>query len=260
MAGTPVADGLLALLILFTILWLVSLRLANASIVDMWWGPAFVVALAAYLDFSLPTHPRAWVVLGSTALWAARLAWHIGRRNVGHGEDPRYRAWREEHGSKWWWRSYLKVFLLQAVVAWIVSWPLYLAVRDSGPFPTAWDVGGTLVFLGGWLFEAVADHQLATFKRDAVNRGRVMDRGLWRYSRHPNYFGESMLWWGLGIVGAGTQGGVVGLIGPLLMTWLLLRVSGVTMLERGLVQSKPGYEAYMARTSAFVPWPTRSRS
>lgn len=255
MAGTPVIVGLIALLVLFTTLWLVSLRLRNASIVDMWWGPAFMVALVAYLGFSLPEHPRAWLVLGATVLWAARLAWHIGRRNVGQGEDPRYRAWRDQHGPKWWWRSYLQVFLLQAVVAWIVSWPLYFAARAPGAFPTTWDVIGVLVFVAGWLFEAVADRQLATFKRHPMNRGRVMDRGLWRYSRHPNYFGESVLWWGLGIIGAGTPGGFMGLVGPLLMTWLLLRVSGVTMLERALVKSKPGYEAYIARTSAFVPWP-----
>jgi len=255
---TSALDGLIALVALFTTLWVVSLPLRNASIVDMWWGPAFIVALAAYLGLAWPAHGRAWLVLGATALWAARLAWHIGRRNVGHGEDPRYRAWREQHGGLWWWRSYLQVFLLQALVAWIVSWPLYFAVRDQSTFPTAWDLVGALLFVTGWLFEAVADRQLARFTRDPENRGRVMDRGLWRYSRHPNYFGESLLWWGLGIVGAGTPGGIVGLLGPLLITWLLLRVSGVTMLERGLVKSRPGYERYMARTSAFVPWPPRA--
>ncbi|MGE0461294.1 MAG: DUF1295 domain-containing protein [Vicinamibacterales bacterium] len=251
-------DSLLALLVLFTILWMASLRLRNASIVDMWWGPAFIVALAAYLGFAWPAHARAWLVLCATTLWAARLAWHIGRRNVGHGEDPRYRAWREQHGSTWWWRSYLQVFLLQAVVAWIVSWPLYFAVRDAGDFPNAWDVAGGVMFAAGWLFEAVADRQLARFKHDPATRGHVMNRGLWRYSRHPNYFGESVLWWGLGIIGAGTPGGTIGLLGPLLITWLLLRVSGVAMLERTLVKSKPGYEEYIARTSAFVPWPPRA--
>lgn len=251
-------DGLLALLVLFTALWVVSLRLRNASIVDMWWGPAFLVAAGAYLGLAWPAHPRAWLALAATALWAARLAWHIGRRNVGHGEDPRYRAWREAHGSRWWWRSYFQVFLLQAAVAWLVSWPLYFSVRDPAGFPTAWDLAGAAVFVAGWLFEAVADHQLARFKRDPANRGRVMDRGLWRYSRHPNYFGEAVLWWGLGIVGAGTSGGAWGLVGPLLITWLLLRVSGVTMLERGLVQSKPAYADYIRRTSAFVPWRPRA--
>lgn len=250
-----VVPALLALLVLFSALWLVSLYLANASIVDMWWGPAFVLALAAYLDFALPAHPRAWLVLGATGLWAARLAWHIGRRNVGHGEDARYRAWREQHGARWWWRSYFQVFVLQALVAWVVSWPLFHASRSGTAFPSWLDVVGAGVFLAGWLFEAVADHQLAAFKRDPANRGRVMDRGLWRYSRHPNYFGEAVLWWGLGLIGAAVPGGWTGLAGPLVITWLLLRVSGVTMLERGLRKSKPGYADYVARTSAFVPWP-----
>ena len=249
--------ALLTLLVMFSLLWLASLYFANASIVDMWWGPAFVLALVAYLDFGLPAHPRAWLVLGATGLWAARLAWHIGRRNVGHGEDPRYRAWREQHGQRWWWRSYLQVFVLQALVAWVVSWPLFHASRPGTPFPSWWDMVGAGVFLAGWLFESVADRQLAAFKRDPANRGQVMDRGLWRYSRHPNYFGEALLWWGLGLIGAAVPGGWMGLVGPLVMTWLLLRVSGVTMLERGLRQSKAGYADYVVRTSAFVPWPPR---
>jgi steroid 5-alpha reductase family enzyme len=258
MRSAAVFQALVALLFLFSLLWLASLRLANASIVDAWWGPAFVLALFAYLDFDLPDQPRAWLVLGATVLWAARLAWHIGRRNIGHGEDPRYRAWREQHGSRWWWRSYLQVFLLQAVVAWIVSFPLFHAARGVAPFPAGWDVAGAGVFLAGWLWESVADWQLAAFKGDPSNRGLVMNRGLWRYSRHPNYFGEAVLWWGLGLIGASVPGGWTGLIGPMLMTFLLLRVSGVTMLERGLRQSKPGYAEYVERTSAFVPWPPRA--
>lgn len=249
--------GLVALLVLFSVLWLASLYLANASIVDMWWGPAFVLALWAYLGFGVPAHARAWLVGALVVVWAGRLAWHIGRRNIGHGEDPRYRAWRQQHGARWWWRSYLQVFLLQAVVAWIVSWPLFFAARDGSAFPTPWDAAGMLVFAAGWLCEAVADWQLAAFKRDPANRGQVMDRGLWHYSRHPNYFGEAVLWWGLGLVAAGTPGGWIALIGPVLMTWLLVRVSGVAMLERGLRQTKPGYAEYVARTSAFVPWPPR---
>jgi steroid 5-alpha reductase family enzyme len=254
-----VTGALLALLVLFSLLWLASLWLRNASIVDMWWGPAFVVAMAAYLGYQAPAHPRAWVALVATAVWALRLAWHIGRRNVGHGEDPRYRAWRDQHGARWWWRSYVQVFLLQATVAWIVSWPLYHAVHGTAPFPTALDVAGLILFTVGWLVETVGDAQLAAFKRDPANRGQVMDRGLWRYSRHPNYFGEAVLWWGLGLLGASASGGWWGLVGPALMTFLLLRVSGVAMLERGLVASKPGYAEYVARTSAFVPWPPRTR-
>jgi steroid 5-alpha reductase family enzyme len=251
------AEALLALVLLFSALWLASLWLANASIVDIWWGPAFVLALLSYLDFRAPDHPRAWLILLATALWAARLAWHIGRRNVGHGEDPRYRAWREQYGAHWWWRSYLQVFLLQATIAWVVSWPLHFAARAPHPFTTAWEALGAVLFTIGWLFETVADLHLAAFKRIAANRGQGRDRGLWRYSRHPNYFGEAVLWWGLGLIGAATPGGAVGLVGPALMTFLLLRVSGVTLLERGLRQRKPGYADYVARTSAFVPWPPR---
>jgi steroid 5-alpha reductase family enzyme len=250
-------DALLALVVLFSLLWLASLWLTNASIVDMWWGPAFVVAMAAYLDYRLPAHPRAWVALAATVLWAARLAWHIGRRNIGHGEDPRYRVWREQHGSRWWWRSYFKVFLLQAVVAWVVSWPLFHAARGDAPFPSMLDLGGVLLFGAGWLFEAIGDAQLAAFKRKPANRGQVMDAGLWRYTRHPNYFGEALLWWGLGLIGAAAAGGWRGLVGPALMTFLLVRVSGVALLERNLTTTKTGYEAYIARTSAFVPWPPR---
>jgi steroid 5-alpha reductase family enzyme len=247
-------DALYALLVMFTLLWLASLWLTNASIVDLWWGPAFMVALAVYLRFELPAHPRGWLVLAATTLWALRLAWHIGQRNVGHGEDPRYRAWRDQHGPRWWWRSYLQVFLLQAVVAWLVSSPLYFAARGEAPFPSLLDFTGAVLFSVGLLCEAVADAQLARFTRDPGSRGRVMDRGLWRYSRHPNYFGEALLWWGLGLIGASGPGGWIGLAGPALMTFLLLRVSGVAMLERGLVKTRPGYAEYVARTSAFVPW------
>lgn len=250
--------ALAALLLLFSLLWLASLRLRNASIVDMWWGPAFVVALVASLGWRAPDTPRGWLVLGLVAAWATRLAWHIGRRNIGHGEDPRYRAWREQHGAHWWWWSYLQVFLLQAVIAWLVSWPLHLAAHAPGPFPLAADILGTGVFAIGLGIEAVADRQLRRY-RQRPNRPPVLDTGLWRYSRHPNYFGEALLWWGLGIVGTAAPGGWMGLASPALMTYLLLRVSGVALLERGLHARKPEYAAYAARTSAFVPWPPRRR-
>jgi steroid 5-alpha reductase family enzyme len=189
-------------------------------------------------------------------LWAVRLAWHIGRRNVGHGEDPRYAAWRTQHGPSWWWFSWVKVFLLQATVAWIVSWVIGAAMNGASRFPTAWDITGLALALAGIAFEATADAQLRRFKRTA-ERGRICDVGLWRYSRHPNYFGESVVWWGLFVVAAGA-GGWTTIVSPVLMTWLLLRVSGVTLLEQGLAQTKPGYADYVRRTSAFVPWPPRA--
>lgn len=246
----------LALLGAFTVLWLISLPLRNASIVDVWWGPAFVLAGLVYAGAHDVTGVRTVAVLGVATLWASRLAWYIGRRNLGHGEDPRYAAWRLLHGASWWWVSWLKVFALQATVAWIVSWPIGAALASTAPFPTAPDVIGVLVALAGLVVESVADAQLRRFKARAP-RHTVCDVGLWRYSRHPNYFGESVVGWGLWIVAAGA-GGWPTIVSPMLMTWLLLRVSGVTLLERGLSASKPGYADYARRTSAFVPWPPRN--
>lgn len=241
----------------FTLLWLASLPLRNASIVDMWWGPAFVLAALIYLGAQPAASPRAMAVLAVVTAWAARLAWHIARRNIGHGEDPRYAAWRAQHGPSWWWVSWLKVFLLQATVAWVVSWPVGAAIAARPPFPTAWDAAGLALAGVGLAVEAVADAQLRRFKR-AAERGAVCDVGLWRYSRHPNYFGESVVWWGLFVVAAGVPGGWPTIVSPVLMTWLLVRVSGVALLERGLSTSKPGYAEYVRRTSAFVPWPPRA--
>ena len=185
----PFLSALATLLLLFTGLWLASLRLRNASIVDMWWGPAFVAALLASLGWQAPATPRGWLVLALVVAWAGRLAWHIGRRNIGHGEDPRYKAWRIEHGARWWWRSLFQVFLLQATVAWVVSWPLHLAAHAATPFPTLWDVIGAATFAVGLLVEAEADRQLAAYKA-RPGRPPVLDTGLWRFSRHPNYSGR----------------------------------------------------------------------
>lgn len=257
---TPSADALvpgamlawLALVGAFTVLWLVSLPLRNASIVDMWWGPAFVLAGAVYAAARPDVGPRAIAVLAVVTAWALRLAWHIGRRNVGHGEDPRYAAWRQQHGPSWWWFSWVKVFFLQATVAWIVSWPIGAALAPSPAFPSVFDVAGLGIALAGLVFEAVADAQLRRFKQRAP-KGAICDVGLWRYSRHPNYFGESVVWWGLFLVAAGTPSGWTTIVSPCIMTWLLLEVSGVALLEKGLTSTKPGYAEYVRRTSAFIP-------
>ncbi len=242
----------LALVGAFTLLWLVSLPLRNASIVDMWWGPAFVLAALVYLTARPDTSARAVAVIAVVAAWALRLAWHIGRRNVGHGEDPRYAAWRQQHGASWWWFSWVKVFFLQATIAWMVSWPIGAALAPAPAFPSPWDLAGLAIAIGGLAFEAVADEQLRRFKA-TTPKGTVCGVGLWRYSRHPNYFGESVVWWGLYVVAAGVPGGWWTFVSPLLMTWLLLEVSGVTLLEKSLTSTKPGYADYVRRTSAFVP-------
>lgn len=246
----------LVLVAAFTLVWVISLPLANASIIDICWGPAFVLAGLTYAWVRPELGARAVVVLVVVALWAARLAWHIGSRNIGHGEDPRYATWRAQHGPSWWWFSWVKVFLLQATVAWIVSWPVGRALSSTPTFPSGWDLVGLAVATLGLVIESVADWQLRRFKARAP-KGAVCDVGLWHYSRHPNYFGESVVWWGLFLVAAGT-GGWATIVSPMLMTWLLLKVSGVTLLERGLASSKPGYADYVRRTSAFVPRPPRT--
>jgi len=251
--------GLAAVLVLFTALWLVSLLVRNSSIVDMWWGPGILLIGLTYAVTSNSAGDRDSVVLVLLALWAVRLAWHIGARNIGHGEDFRYAKWRRERGASWWWFSYFKVFVLQAVIAWIVSMPLYFAITLNAPVHwTVWDAAGALLFAIGFLFEAIGDEQLRRFKTNPANKGRVLDTGLWGYTRHPNYFGEAVLWWGFGLFSVAV-GGYAGLLGPAIMTYLLLRVSGVSLLEQALKSSKPGYADYIASTPAFWPRLRRTR-
>jgi steroid 5-alpha reductase family enzyme len=245
--------GLAAVIALGILLWLVSLAVRDSSIVDIAWGPLLFMIGVTYYATTIVPGSRARLMLALVALWAIRLAAHIGARNLGHGEDFRYAAWRAQHPDTWWIRSYFKVFLLQGVVAWIVAMPLYYAITTNAPATwTMWDWAGVVVFAFGFLFEAIGDEQLRRFKANPVNKGRVMNTGLWRYTRHPNYFGESVLWWGLGLIGV-AAGGWPGLIGPAIITFLLIRVSGVAMLEKTLKETKPGYADYIARTPAFFP-------
>jgi len=244
--------GLGTLAAAFTLLWIVSLRLRDASIADPFWGPGFLLAAAAYLWARGDVTPRGILAVALVAAWAARLGFHLLRRNRAHGEDPRYAAMRAGHGERFWWVSLGTVFWLQALLLWVVSLPLLGAVVGRSPLG-AWDLAGTALFVAGFLTEAVADAQLARFRSDPASRGTVLDRGLWRYSRHPNYFGDALLWWGLYLlsVGAGAPWTVAG---PVVMTFLLLKVSGVALLERSLAERRPGYAEYVRRTSAFVPW------
>jgi steroid 5-alpha reductase family enzyme len=248
-----VLNGLAAVVALFTILWIVSLIVRNSSIVDMWWGPGILVIGLAYFLTTDGAQSRAQLVVALLALWAIRLAWHIGARNIGHGEDFRYAKWRQERGASWWWFSYFKVFLLQSVIAWIISMPLYFSIAPATPERlSAFDAAGTLLFAIGFFFEAIGDEQLRRFKADLGNKGKVMNTGLWRYTRHPNYFGEAVLWWGFGLFAVAT-GNYSALIGPAIMTWLLIRVSGVSLLEQTLRATKPQYLDYINTTSSFFP-------
>ena len=243
----------------FSAVWIVSLILRNASIVDIFWGPGFVV-IGSYYAFAGPGAPtvRGLVVFALVTVWALRLALHIGFRNAGEGEDFRYRKWRDEAGRNFWWISFFKVFLLQAVVLWIVSSPLLLAQLARGQGFSAVDGLGVALWVFGFVFETVADFQLRVFKRNPANRGRVLQSGLWSMSRHPNYFGEAVLWWGIGLLALPT-GGWLSFVGPLMITFMLLKVSGVSLLDTALVERRPGYADYISTTPAFLPLPRRLR-
>jgi steroid 5-alpha reductase family enzyme len=250
--------GLLAMVVALTLVWVLSVRLRDASIVDICWGPGFVLLAWLYAALFDAFTPRPVLVGVLVTLWGVRLAVHIFRRH--RGEDPRYAAMRAARGPAFWWRSLLVVFWLQAVILWFVALPLLVTAAAPGPpAVTITDVLGVVLFATGFAFEAIGDAQLARFRSDVSNRGTVLDTGLWRYTRHPNYFGDALLWWGVYLIALSAPGGWITIASPLVMTLLLLRVSGVTLLERGLSASKPGYAEYVARTSAFVPWMPRPR-
>ncbi len=247
--------GLGAILTVLTLVWMLSVKRRDASIADICWGLGFVLLSWLYCFLSPALTPRSWLVATMMTLWGTRLSQHIFRRNRGKGEDPRYQAMRASHGRPFWWRSLFTVFWLQGAILWFVALPLLVAVRATQPAAlTAVDGLGILLFAVGFGFEVVGDYQLERFKTKPGNRGAVLDSGLWRYTRHPNYFGDATMWWGIYTVAASTAGGWLTVLSPSLMTLLLMRVSGVTLLEDGLKASKPGYRAYIARTPAFFPW------
>lgn len=255
-ASTVALAGLGVILAAMTLLWLVSLRLRDASIADPFWGPGFAIVTATYFLVDGRFGARGTLALVLVLAWAARLGWHLLRRNRREGEDPRYRAMRARHGDRFGRVSLFSVFWLQGGLLWLISAPLFGSVISDAPLGV-WDFAGAVVFAVGLVVETVADLQLKRFRADTARKGTVLDTGLWRYSRHPNYFGEAVLWWGFGLLGIG-GGALWTLVGPSVITFLLLRVSGVTMLEEGLRKSKPGYDEYVRRTSAFVPLPPRT--
>ena len=243
--------GLAASALLAFLTWIVSVVKRDVSVVDALWSvlimaPALTVA--ALLDH---TGPRAVWLLPLVGLWALRLALYIGWRNHGQPEDRRYQDIRARNQPGFTWKSLYLVFALQAVLGWIVSLPLCAATASA--MPTNWvDALGAVVIAFGLLFEATGDWQLARFKRQG-HQGQVMDRGLWRYTRHPNYFGECCVWWGVYLV-ALSAGAWWSVVSPLLMTVLLLKVSGVALLEKDIGERRPAYRDYIERTSAFLPW------
>jgi steroid 5-alpha reductase family enzyme len=246
---------LLLLLLMLCAVWLLSLRLGDVSIVDIFWGLGFAVAALVALFMAEAAGTRAILLTGMTCVWGFRLAAHLAWRKRGKPEDHRYRAMREHHGERFGWISLWTVFVLQALLIWFVSFPVQAGVRSRGPL-AALDAVGLGMWLVGFLFESIGDWQLARFLADPASSGRVMDAGLWRYTRHPNYFGDFLVWWGIYLVAA-AGGAWWSIFSPLLMSFLLLRVSGVALLDRTLQERRSGYREYIERTSAFFPWPPR---
>lgn len=252
----PLALGALLSGALFVLVWLVSLRARDVSLVDRLWGPGFALLGIAYLLQS--PNPRAALVALLVTVWGLRLGWHIHRRNQGHAEDPRYAAMRAQSPRTFPWTSLVTVFALQAALQWIVALPLWAVARPGAGALGALDAAGLALWVAGFAFESIGDAQLRAFKRDPANRGRLMTTGLWAWTRHPNYFGDACLWWGFGVFAIAARAPVWVLAGPLLMTVLLTSVSGVTMLEASM-KRREGWDDYASRTSAFFPLPPRRR-
>ncbi len=252
----PAAAGSVVALMFAT--WVVSLIRHDASLVDIVWGSAFVLVAGVVGLLGDGAGARRALLFVMVAIWGIRLSAYLAWRNLGHGEDYRYQAMRKKYGDRFPLVSLVVVFGLQAVLVFVVSLPVQLTATAAHPPGLGLLAAvGVVLWMVGVGFETVGDAQLGRFKADPANKGQVMDRGLWRYTRHPNYFGDFCVWWGIFAVAAETGPGRWGVVGPLVMSFLLIRVSGVAMLEKTIGKRRPGYAEYIARTSAFFPRPPR---
>jgi steroid 5-alpha reductase family enzyme len=257
--GTGLAVTLALLVVGFVATWLLALRVGRFNVVDVTWGLAFG-AVAAFTFAWSSGHDtdstRRVLVLVLTAAWGLRLATYIGLRSRGHGEDPRYAAMLSRARGSRATYALVAVFLVQAGIAWFVSLPVQVAMFERSRVNVVGWLGVAL-WCVGLFFEAVGDAQLAAFKRNPANHGLVMDRGLWRYTRHPNYFGDACVWAGLWLIAAQQWPGLLTVLSPVTMYYFLSRKTGKPMLERALAKTKPGYADYVRRTSGFFPLPPR---
>lgn len=251
--------NLAILLAVMSLLWALASLIRDVSIVDPFWGTGFViVAWATVLRVETPV-ARVLILAAMSTLWGLRLSIFLLVRNWGHAEDKRYAAMRAKHGSRFVQVSLFSVFWLQAVILWFVALPIQVAVIRNASQPlSAFDATGIAIWAVGVFFETVGDAQLARFKSHPDNAGKVMDQGLWAWTRHPNYFGDFCVWWGIYLVAAmGSAGWTI--LSPLVMSWLLMKVSGVTLLEKTIGDRRPDYAEYKRRTSAFFPRPPKPR-
>ena len=252
------SNGLYIILTLAFGTWLLSVYMRDVSIVDSAWSIMFLVSAGYYYSLIPETDMRTNIIFTLIALWALRLSLHLTWRNWGEPEDIRYQEIRTKYSPNFAFKSLYIIFLFQAILAWLISAPLLSALHttDSVSSLSAIDIIAMFFWVIGFTFESVSDYQLSKFKSNPDNSGKVMDKGLWKFSRHPNYFGEFMIWWGFYLFAMPYAPAWI-IISPILMSWLLLKFSGVVMLEESIVIRKPQYKNYIQYTNTFFPGPRK---
>jgi len=247
--------ALVVILMMMTFLWLISIRLRNVSIVDLFWGFGFVLTTIVYFLKTDGYESRKILLLTMVIIWGLRLSIYLAWRNIGKGEDFRYQNFRKDYGQhSYWWISFFQTFLLQGLLMWLISAPLLGAQFYSNNDTLGlFDFIGVFIWVIGFVFEAGGDIQLTRFKSNPLNKGKVMNRGFWHYTRHPNYFGDAAVWFAYGLICI-SAGSYFPIFGSVLMTAIIIKVSGVALLEKTLSTTKPGYRQYIETTSAFFPW------
>ena len=245
----------MAIIIMMSVLWIISIPLKNVSIVDLFWGFGFVVTGFLYFLSTDGLEIRKILLLSMVSIWGLRLSVYLAWRNIGKGEDYRYQKFRKDYGEhRYWWISFFQTFLLQGILMWLISAPLLGAqFYKTGNSLNVLDYLGVFVWLVGFIFEAGGDIQLAQFKANLANNGKVLSNGFWHYTRHPNYFGDATVWSGYALVSI-SAGSYIPVLGSILMIALIIKVSGVALLEKALRNKKPEYQDYIEKTSAFIPW------
>lgn len=247
-------NGLYFILGGVTILWIISVLIKNASIVDIGWGPGFVLAAVVYYYLLPAPSLKTSLLLILVAIWGLRLGIYLAIRNIGKGEDYRYQQFRQDYGPhRYWWVSFFQVFLLQGVLMWLISSAILGGMKTPHAGLKILDYVAIGIWLIGFFFESVGDLQLARFKANPKNKGKVLNNGLWKYTRHPNYFGDATVWLAYGLFSV-ASGYYWPLLGSALMIFLIIKISGVSLLERSLKTKREGYDEYIRKTSAFIPW------
>lgn len=245
--------------IYMTVWFSVAQALRRNDVADIAWGIGFILTAISAMIYTQNITPRATLVVCLVAVWGVRLASHVFLRNRGKCEDHRYRKWRQKWGKHALVRAYFQVFLLQGLLLAIICLPVTIIIKSAqNPFGL-FDVFGVCIWFAGFAFEAVGDYQLVKYKRDPANKGKIMTQGLWKYTRHPNYFGEVALWWGIYLIALSVPWGWASILGPAAITYLILKVSGIPLLEEKY-KDNPEFQMYKRRTSAFFPLPPRKET